>query len=606
MKPTKLIWQIYPATLVVLLAAIVAVTWYGSVVFQKFYLHEAETDLEARANLVKSRVSDYLQQQNYESLRLFCKKAGRESGTRITIIDSKGVVLADSNENPQIMNNHSDRPEIARAFTGVRGRAMRYSDTLKQRMLYIAIPLNSENANNGDVNTVIRMSVPVTALDRTLQELLSRIILGCVFITLGGAVVTLFISSNISRPLEEMTRTAERFAKGDFVQRMTPRLRKTSSLEVTALATSMDKMAEMLDEKIRAIVTHRNQLETVFSSMVEAVIAIDLEERVISINSAASRLLGISREAAKGKIVQEVIRHTYLQDLVQEILSTHKEVEDEIVMRDGTRDCYLQTSVVPLADGTGESVGVLVVMNDVTKLRRLEHIRRDFVANVSHELRTPITSIRGYVETLLDGALDSREDSERFLEVVLRQSQRLNAIIDDLLALSRIEQESSDGMIHKEEGDLCCILETAIQTCQVNADTQGVMVQCDCTPNLVATMNDTLVEQAVVNLLVNAIKYSSKGDSVEVKAKQIEVKDETMVQVAVLDHGCGISAEHLPRLFERFYRSDKARSRQQGGTGLGLAIVKHIAQAHGGAVDVKSTPGKGSEFIFTLPGRITG
>jgi two-component system phosphate regulon sensor histidine kinase PhoR len=242
-------------------------------------------------------------------------------------------------------------------------------------------------------------------------------------------------------------------------------------------------------------------------------------------------------------------------------------------------------------------------MNDVTKLRRLERIRRDFVANVSHELRTPITSIRGYVETLLDGAIDNREDTIRFLEVVLRQSQRLNAIIDDLLALSRIEQESSDGAVQMVEGPLCCVLETAVQTCQVNADQRGVKMDFDCADSIVAMMNETLIEQAVVNLLVNAIKYSKAGDTVTVRAGIVKGPEGEKVRISVKDTGCGISAEHLPRLFERFYRSDKARSREQGGTGLGLAIVKHIIGAHRGRVDVTSQLGKGSEFVLTLAGR---
>jgi two-component system phosphate regulon sensor histidine kinase PhoR len=385
---------------------------------------------------------------------------------------------------------------------------------------------------------------------------------------------------------------------------MTPRLARTSSLEVTALAMSMDQMAEMLDEKIKAIITHRNQLETVFSSMVEAVIAIDRKERVMSINTSAAKLLGISREAAQGKVVQEIVRHSHLHEQIQHILSTKESLEDEIVLKEPGGDRFLQTSVVTLHDGKGESVGVLIVMNDVTNLRRLERIRRDFVANVSHELRTPITSIRGYVETLLDGAIDDREDTVRFLEIVLRQSQRLNAIIDDLLALSRIEQESSDGAVQMVEGPLCCVLETAVQTCQVNADQQGVRVTFECPAAIVATMNETLIEQAVVNLLVNAIKYSKAGDTIAVRADIGKDEAADKVRISVKDHGCGISPEHLPRLFERFYRSDKARSRELGGTGLGLAIVKHIIGAHRGRVDVVSELGKGSEFILELTGRV--
>ena len=338
--------------------------------------------------------------------------------------------------------------------------------------------------------------------------------------------------------------------------------------------------------------------------MVESVIAIDLEERVISINKAAARLLEIDRRTAEGKYVQAVVRNVELQKQISKVLTAGESVEEEIVLQDQEGEKLLQTRIVTLFDGKSRSVGALVVMNDVTKLRRLETIRRDFVANVSHELRTPITSIRGYVETLLDGALDNREDSIKFLQIVLRQSDRLNAIIDDLLALSRIEQESRAGEIVLQDGPLCVVLESAVQTCQVEADKAGVQVILDCPENLLVFMNDTLLEQAVVNLLVNAIKYSRQGDTVDLRADMVGGSEAGKVAISVRDTGCGIAGEHLPRLFERFYRSDRARSRAVGGTGLGLAIVKHIIQAHGGRIDVQSQEGVGSEFRITLTGRL--
>ena len=293
-----------------------------------------------------------------------------------------------------------------------------------------------------------------------------------------------------------------------------------------------------------------------------------------------------------------------LQRQIGKVLETGESVEEEIVLQDQEGEKLLQTSIVTLFDGKARSVGALVVMNDVTKLRRLETIRRDFVANVSHELRTPITSIRGYVETLLDGALDSREDSVKFLQIVLRQSDRLNAIIDDLLALSRIEQESQEGEIALQDGALYPVLAAAVQTCQVEADKTEVQLVLDCPENLLVTMNDTLLEQAVVNLLVNAIKYSHEGRYGRCSRRVWPVsRMRKKVVISVKDNGCGIAPEHLPRLFERFYRSDRARSRAVGGTGLGLAIVKHIVQAHGGRIDVQSQEGVGSEFRITLAGR---
>ena len=464
LKPKKLVWQIFPASILTILIAIVAVSWYGTTSLREFYLQETEADLEARANLISSKVIDYLQGGRVESLREYCIHAGRESGTRITVILADGQVVADSNENPKIMDNHRHRPEIADAFMGELGESRRYSKTLDENRIYVAIPLRFsfqtfEDGAIQPINAVLRTSVSVATLDKTLAGMKVRVGVGAVAVMLLAGVITLLISRNISKPLEQMTKSAEKFSRGDFSERMLPVAKKTASLEVITLAVSMDRMAELLDEKIQAIVTHRNQLETVFSSMVEAVIAIDTEERIISLNAAAAGLFDLDRQTAPGKLVQQVVRNTRLQQQIGHTLSTKEGVEDEIVLQDENGERFLQTNVVTLSNGVGENVGVLVVMNDVTRLRRLENVRRDFVANVSHELRTPITSIHGYVETLLDGALDIREDAEKFLHIVLRQSERLTTIIDDLLVLSRIEEDARQDQIHLENGLLRPVLE---------------------------------------------------------------------------------------------------------------------------------------------------
>jgi two-component system, OmpR family, phosphate regulon sensor histidine kinase PhoR len=611
-SPKKLIWQIFPANVLTILLVIIAVSWYGVVSLQEFYLQDTEADLESRAHLIGSKVKEYLRDQKSGDLKEYCIQAGRSSGTRITVIDPQGKVLADSNEDPQAMENHSQRAEIAGALAGNMGVSRRFSRTLQENMIYVAIPLTNISADvfqeklEKRVDAVLRTSVSVAALDTTLKRIKTRIILASLAVLLLAGAVTLLISRNITRPLEQMTKSAERFAGGDFSLRMLPVVKKTASLEVATLAASMDRMAELLDEKIEAIVTQRNQLETVFSSMVEAVIAIDTEERVISINDAAAELFGADKKAASGKIVQQIVRNVQLQQHISQTLAARESVVDEIVLRGESGDRFLQTNVVILGNGAGENAGVLVVMNDVTKIRRLENVRRDFVANVSHELRTPITSIRGYVETLLDGALDIREDAVRFLEIILHQSERLATIIDDLLALSKIEDEAKRGAIILSPGLLRPVLEAAVQTCQLQADQAGIALIIDCPEQVIAEMNDTLLEQAVVNLLVNAITYSRQGGEVAVEAVIGQGEQAGKVRIVVRDNGIGIAKEHLPRLFERFYRSDKARSRAHGGSGLGLAIVKHIAEAHDGAIGVKSMEGKGSEFTLVLSGKLVG
>jgi two-component system phosphate regulon sensor histidine kinase PhoR len=614
MNHRKLIWQIFPPNLLVTLLAMLAVSWYGSTTLQKFYIDQLGCSLQVRAYLLRDRVSQLLAGDRLDELREFCRESGRETLTRITVIDRSGRVVADSSENARIMELHGDRPEILDAFKGQTGTATRLSRTLQENMLYVAVPLQWQGGNAGGeadsagpVAGVLRVAVPVTAIERTLQNVHMKIALGAIAVIFAAALVTLFVSRRISKPLEEMKQCAERFSRGDFSRRMSLHLGSSASLEVATLAAAMDRMAEQLNERIGTILRQRNELEAVFSSMTEAVLAVDTDERVISLNKAAAAIFTVDEKQAPGRLLQEVVRNIDLQRQIKQILASLAPLQDEIILPHGGGERFLQTNGVPLHDGSGRNIGVLVVMNDVTRLRRLENIRRDFVANVSHELKTPITSIKGYVETLLDGAIDNKEDAARFLGIVVKQTNQLYAIIEDLLSLSRIEKQSEDGDVALSIGNLHQILAEAVQTCQMKASEKNIRISINCPEKLQANMNATLLAQAVVNLVVNAIKYSDAEGEVIVSAEQKKLDDGTpRVVISVQDFGIGIAKKHLPRLFERFYRSDKARSRKLGGTGLGLSIVKHIVQIHGGDVAVKSQEGQGSTFFISLPAASPG
>jgi two-component system phosphate regulon sensor histidine kinase PhoR len=327
----------------------------------------------------------------------------------------------------------------------------------------------------------------------------------------------------------------------------------------------------------------------------EGVLAIDPDERILKLNAAAASLLKVDAERAQGRSVYEVIRDANLLRFIGAVLASAQPLEEEIVLWDaGER--FMQAHGTILRDENGRGIGALVVMNDVTRLRRLEAVRRDFVANVSHELKTPVTSIKGFVETLQDGAVDNPADARHFLEIIARHADRLNAIIDDLLLLSRVEEAQAPELV-LEPTPLCDVLLAAMQDCEDKAKEKRIPVSLTCPEGSVARINAPLLEQAVVNLLDNAIAYSEPERPVAIEVGETE--DEK--SIAVRDAGCGIAAEHLSRIFERFYRVDKGRSRKLGGTGLGLAIVKHIAQAHGGRVSVVSAPGQGSTFTIHLP-----
>ncbi|MCK4462632.1 MAG: GHKL domain-containing protein, partial [candidate division Zixibacteria bacterium] len=303
-------------------------------------------------------------------------------------------------------------------------------------------------------------------------------------------------------------------------------------------------------------------------------------------------------EQSRGKAIHEVARIPSLLGFVEKALHNSDTTEMEIDLP-GPDERYLQVHSAALKDSVGEGVGIVLVFNDITRLKELESVRRDFVANVSHELRTPITAITGSVETLLEGAQNNPEDNKRFLEMIARHSDRLNSLVDDLLLLARFESEVESDDVELRRSRLSDVLQVSIQACQETARQRQVVVTCSCDPGLEANVNQSQFEHAVSNLIDNAIKYSEKGSSVTVKA--IATVQEIMVSVQ--DHGVGIAAEHLPRLFERFYRVEKSRSREAGGTGLGLAIVKHVVVAHGGRVSVDSTPGEGSTFNIYLPVR---
>ncbi len=401
-------------------------------------------------------------------------------------------------------------------------------------------------------------------------------------------------SRRIGRELKAVEQGAEQFARG-ILSRKIP---VPASREIGALAETMNRMAGELDHRIQVLVQQQQQHEAILFSMVESVLAVDTEERLISLNQAGARLLRVRVQDIQGRRLQEVVRNPALERLVAHVLATQQSVSEEIVIRlNGGEERVLDAQGTVLLDAGQQAIGALVVLHDITRVRRLEIIRRDFVANVSHELKTPVTSIKGFVETLLDGALKSPGDAERFLKIVAAQADRLTAIIEDLLMLSRIEQGTEKAEIALEPVPIRKVVQAAVDICQLKAAEKDIRVEIRCSEDLAAESNAALLEQALVNLIDNAIKYSPNGASIFVEAEG--APDEILIRVK--DHGSGISHEHLSRIFERFYRVDKARSRKLGGTGLGLAIVKHIAQAHGGRATVQSRLGEGSTFCLHLP-----
>jgi two-component system phosphate regulon sensor histidine kinase PhoR len=590
MRKKRLLWQLYPAHLLIMLVSLTAVAWYASSALRTFYLEQTAAGLEARALLVEDQFRSKIAESNFQLIDTLCKEFGKKASTRITVILPNGQVAGDSDESPQKMDNHADRPEVISALAGRTGTSQRYSYTLKESRKYVAVPLKQDDKIIG----VLRTSISMNVVDQAVAAIQLRIAMGGFMIDILMAAISLWISRRITRPLEHLRIGAKRFARGN----LTHKLPLSGSQEISDLADTLNQMAAELDEKIRDIVQQRNEREAILSSMIEGVLAVDTQERLIRLNQTAARLIGVDPARAQGRMLQEVVRNLDLQQLVTNVLATQQPHEDEILLHDnGNGERYLHAHGTILRDDQEKAVGALVVLHEVTRLKKLEKVRRDFVANVSHELRTPVTSIKGFVETLLDGAMNNPDELQRFLQIVATQTDRLNAIIEDLLTLSRIEQETEKAEIVLAPGSIKNVLYTAIEVCQMKASDKNIQIELNCDETLQAPINPPLLEQAIINLLDNAVKYSPPGQTIHLSANNT---DEGVV-IQVRDHGCGISREHLPRIFERFYRVDKARSRKLGGTGLGLAIVKHIAQAHGGRASVESTLGEGSAFYILLP-----
>ena len=417
------------------------------------------------------------------------------------------------------------------------------------------------------------------------------LVVGALLVILA-ALVGLISSLRVSRSLRAIRASAEHFAGGDFSHR----LRIPDTPETGNLAVTLNNMAAQLEEQIRVVTQQRNEQEAILSSMQEGVLALDPRAHVIAMNPAAEALLSVPSAQARGRTVQEVIRNVGLQRLLADAMSKAEPTTGEIVLR-GDEERFVQVTATALRAAVGRDLGMLVVLNDITQLRWLENIRRDFVANVSHELKTPITSIKGFVETLRDGALADPPQAARFLEIVGRHADRLNAIIEDLLSLSRLEQTNQAAEMPRPVVQLSPIIEAAVLDCSAKAAAREISILPSCAAGLFVKAKAPLLEQAIVNLLDNAISYSNPAGTVWLTARGGNGE----VRIDVRDEGIGIPPEHVSRIFERFYRTDKARDRASGGTGLGLAIVKHITHIHDGQVDVTSEVGKGSTFSLRLP-----
>jgi two-component system phosphate regulon sensor histidine kinase PhoR len=542
------------------------------------YLNNLNTQLIAQAKLIGDASQLYFTSGQIGSIDALIKRLGSTVDARITIIDKTGVVLGDSEKDPRIMENHSDRPEVIDALSHGVGSSIRYSTTLGDDMMYVAVPIVADD----EIYGVARISLLLDEINESVGHIDRMIIAGTTIAALVTILLSLQVSRTITEPLQKLTQASRKMAQGQLDQR----IKVTSKDEVKELAEAFNLMATRLAEMITALTSEKDKMGAILSTMSDAILLVDNESRVIMVNKAVERLFGFSEDEAIGLHFIEAVRDHELNDILQQCLKTKEQQRGMIETE--PRKKFLGMVATPLG------IGSLVLLQDLTEFRHLETVRRDFVSNISHELRTPITTLKALVETLEEGVLDNKNVAQDFLRKIKIEVDRLAQMVNELSELSRIE--SSQLPLKIEPTDLGGVIKRVIERLKTQAERSGISLSSEIPSDLPKTPADEgRIEQVLLNLVHNAIKFTPAQGKVAVSA---EVEGNSVL-VSVTDTGIGIAADDLPRIFERFYKTDKARS--GGGTGLGLSIAKHIVQAHGGSIWAQSEAGKGSAFTFSLP-----
>ena len=558
---------------------------------QEQIVNQIKIRLHDAAVLVASDILDELVLERAESLQTQLLRLRQKLDTRITLVNLDGIVIADSDRvsvsDVLQMENHRERPELRAARLQGQGTAQRRSSTLEKPMLYFAIRVDKNQEPAG----LVRTALPMTRVNQQISSITQVLWVAAILVNLAVAGLTFFLSAHVMEPIAALTKSAQAIASGNY----TSALRVKRQDELGTLANSFNLMSEQFSAREQQLRESNQRLEAVLGGMAEGVIAVDERDRVILANAAAAELLGFTMADAESLSLLEVVRHHMLQQLVTDTRATESLQRAELEVHSGSENRrVLDVQSTPLPDTSPQRV--ILVLHDVTDLRRLESMRQEFVANVSHELKTPLSSIRAYAETLSAGAVNDPEHRGTFLHRIEEQADRLNNLIQDLLSLSRIESGRQTYDIATV--NVADIVTTCIAENQDAANLKRIHLSCsDIQQDLRIQADEEGLAQIINNLIGNAIKYTSEGGEVTVVLRQ----QDSTICMDVRDTGIGIDEEHLTRVFERFYRVDKARSRELGGTGLGLAIVKHLAQAFGGNVTVTSQPTKGSTFTVQLP-----
>ncbi len=587
----RFFWKLFASSVCIMLLTSLLVGIGLSMKIRSNSRNDIRLDLEATCRILSEMAFPSHEGAPDSRIQARIEQLGPAVKKRLTVFSREEAVMADSIRAPHLLADTRARPEILAARAGGVGFSERESGVdLGEESFFFATAVRSDTS--GELLGFVRASVPIDRLGERVAEFMPTLILGGLVAVLLSLVLGYFLSRRVAVPIATMTQVADEVAGGDFDRLVDFR----GSDEVGQLVGAFNSMAKQLRDRVETITVDRNKLLTILSGMVEGLVAVDADEKVLHMNRAAQRILDVQEGDGSNQHIWEVTRVWEVSSVLRRTIKTGEKVESETHLVGQPRDRLVELFASPLVNGEGRLVGAVLVLHDVSKIRQLESVRRDFVSNVSHELKTPVTAIRGFAETIEDDPEMEEATRNRFVGRIKEQSLRLSALVADLLTLARLE--SQEGGLCKQRLDMRSVVDSSTRATIAATDGSQVKIEIDLPDRPVFVFGDEeALEQVLNNLLSNALKYTLKEGRVTVRVR--EEGGNAWIQVE--DTGVGIEPVHLGRIFERFYRVDKARSRELGGTGLGLSIVKHFCLAHGGDVSVASTPGKGSVFTVRLP-----
>jgi two-component system phosphate regulon sensor histidine kinase PhoR len=552
--------------------------FFASRQIKRHYLTSIETNLKHQVELTEELLENLLPFREIREIDEFTKRIGKRIGTRITVIGLDGQVLGDSEKDPKRMENHLTKPEVKQALREGIGKSIRYSTTSKEEMLYIALPAKK----NGEITGIVRTSFPLGQISALAWGVNSKIIYLALILTIFVLILSFFSARAFTRPIKEMVLVAEKISKGDFNARVSTKAKD----EIRQLSLVLNQMAQELRRLFTDLAVEREELQKILSAMIEGVVILDSQKRIVLANESFKKMCGFSSESIIGKPYWQIIRNVNIDELVDRTFRSNKTETSEVRCQDKV---YLGNATLLSRIKEKE---VLIVFHDITETKQLERVKADFVANVSHELRTPLTAIKGFVETLEE---EADEGQLHFLGIIKKHTYRLINLVSDLLLLSKTENR--EEKLEVEQVNLKEVIRDVLKIFEDKSKQKNLKFELIAPDPLPLIKADSfLMKQLFINLIDNAVKYTKKG---EMKLEIIPQNQK--VKIRVSDTGIGIPAEHLSKIFERFYVVDKARSRQLGGTGLGLSIVKHIVLLHNGEISVDSHLGRGTTFTIILP-----